>query len=140
MVKRSRVDLVAGKVGDNVAVPIPPMDRGRGDPRNILGVIVSCDDNMNYRIATRSGVLNGRYSRNQFDVCSERLLTENDVNQDAAISLRLAVIQTSISGGQGFVKCGYNGVIKCITNRCKCFKARILCNSRCHSCLSCFNK
>ena len=58
MVKRSRVDLVAGKVEDNVAVPILPVDRGRGDPRNIFGVIVSCDDNMSYRIATRRGVLN----------------------------------------------------------------------------------
>ena len=118
MVKRSRVDLVAGKVGDNVAVPILPVDRGRGDLRNILGVIVSCDDNMSYRIATRSGVVNRRYSRNQFDVCPERLLTENDVNQDAAISLRQAVIQTFISGGQGFVNCGYNGANKCKTNRC----------------------
>ena len=113
MVKCSRVDLVAGNVEDNVAVPILPVDRGRGDPRNIFGVIVSCDDNMSYRIATRRGVLNWRYSRNQFDACPERLLTENDVNQDAAISLRQAVIQTSISRGQGFVKCGCNGGNKC---------------------------
>jgi len=30
-VKRSRVEMVAGKVGDNVAVPIPLVDRGRGE-------------------------------------------------------------------------------------------------------------
>ena len=38
MVKRSRIDLHAGVIGDNVAVPIPAVDTGRGDPRNILGV------------------------------------------------------------------------------------------------------
>ena len=37
MVKRSRVDLQAGTIGDNVAVPIPAVDRGRGDARNIGG-------------------------------------------------------------------------------------------------------
>lgn len=72
MVKRSRVVLSAGEIGDKVAVPIP-LDRGRGDPRNVLGAIVSCDENNNYKIATRSGVLKGKYSRNQFDVCPERL-------------------------------------------------------------------
>ena len=38
MVKRSRLELVSGQIGDNVAVPIPLVDRGRGDPRNILGI------------------------------------------------------------------------------------------------------
>ena len=37
MIKRSRIDLAHGHPGDNVAVPIPLVDRGRGDPRNILG-------------------------------------------------------------------------------------------------------
>ena len=32
MVKRSRVDLKTGEVGDNVAIPIPTVDRGRGVP------------------------------------------------------------------------------------------------------------
>ena len=40
MVKRSRVDHRVGEQGDNVAVQIPFVDRGRGDPRNILGVII----------------------------------------------------------------------------------------------------
>ncbi|KAH3857474.1 hypothetical protein DPMN_100081 [Dreissena polymorpha] len=50
-VKRSRVELKAGETGDNVAIPIPVVDRGRGDPRNILGVIVGWDKNDMYRIA-----------------------------------------------------------------------------------------
>jgi hypothetical protein len=43
MIKRSRVELQTGAVGDIVAVPIPMVDRGRGDARNILGVIVHRD-------------------------------------------------------------------------------------------------
>ena len=58
MVKRSRVELKAGEPGDNVAVLIPLVDRGRGDPRNILGVIINRDLETNlYRIAVRAGIL-----------------------------------------------------------------------------------
>lgn len=41
MVKRSKVAFKSGEVGDNVAVPVPLVDRGRGDARNILGVILN---------------------------------------------------------------------------------------------------
>ena len=41
--KRSRVDFKSGEDGDNVAVPVPLVDRGRGDARNILGVILNRD-------------------------------------------------------------------------------------------------
>jgi hypothetical protein len=53
-------------VGDNVAVPIPSVDRGRGDPRNILGVILAVE-NGQYTIGCPSGILKGKYSRHQFD-------------------------------------------------------------------------
>ena len=43
MVKRSRVDFKHGQPGDDVAVAIPLVDHGRGNPRNILGVIVHRD-------------------------------------------------------------------------------------------------
>jgi len=141
MVKRSRVDLKTGVPGDNVAVPIPAVDRGRGDPRNILGVIVNRDvDTDQYKIAVKAGVLKGQYSRNQFDLCPQRLLTEADVSQENVTSLRSAVIAESSSGGQGFTKCNCNGPKKCQSNRCKCFKAKLKCNSRCHSSLTCSNK
>ena len=31
MVKRARIDLKVGEAGNNVAVPIPMVDRGRGE-------------------------------------------------------------------------------------------------------------
>ena len=40
MVKRSWVELVAASTGDNIAVPIPMIDHGRVDPRNLLGVVI----------------------------------------------------------------------------------------------------
>ena len=57
MVKRSRVDLQAGIIGDNVAVPIPAVDRGRGDARNISGVVVNKTDNDHDKIAVKCGLL-----------------------------------------------------------------------------------
>ena len=67
MVNRSRVDFKPGEPGDNVAVPIPLADRGRGDPRNIGGVIVHKDQETDiYKIAVKVGVLNGGFSSSQF--------------------------------------------------------------------------
>ena len=68
MVKRSRIIMVAGEPGDNVTVPVPLVDRGRSDPRNLLGLIRNRDENDMYTIAVRDGILKGKYSRNQFDL------------------------------------------------------------------------
>ena len=141
MVKRSRVEIASGERGDNVAVPIPLVDRGKGDPRNILGVIiVDRDLNDLYTIAVKVGILKGTYTRNQFDLCPQRLLTLEDVSQEKTVSLRTAVIQQSSCGGQGYIHCNYNGSKKCLSNRCKCFKLKVKCNSKCHSSLNCKNK
>ena len=69
-----------------------------------------------------------------------RLQSEDDVTTDKIISLRSAVQQESRSGGQGFAKCNCAGSKRCQTNRCKCFKLKVKCNSRCHSSLHCENK
>ena len=74
MVKRSIIDLQAGAIGGNVAVY-----RGRGDPRNILGVVVNKTDIDQYKLAMKFGQLNGHCSRNQFDICPQRLLFTDDV-------------------------------------------------------------
>ena len=140
MVKRTRVELKV-VADDNVAVSIPLVDRGRGDPRNILGIIVNRDlDTDHHTIGVKAAVLHGRYSRNQFDLCPQRLLTLDDVNEENQVSLRTAVHAQSACGGQGFLKCNCSGARKCKTNRCKCFKAKVKCNSRCHPSLNCANK
>jgi hypothetical protein len=140
MVKRSRVTNVAANTGDNVTIYIPLVDRGRGDPRNIMGVVCERDNNDLYRIAVRAGMLSGKYSRNQFDLCAHKLLTNNDISTEQEVGLRSAVQFESKCGGQGFFKCNCSGTGRCKTNRCKCFKAKVKCNSRCHSSTSCVNK
>ena len=140
MMKRSKVIMMPGLEGDNVAVPIPSVDRGRGDPRNILGIIISCDDKEQYTIACPAGILKGKFSRNQFDLCPQKLLYRDDVNTEITLSVRSAVHSESASGGQGFIKCNCSGPKKCQTKRCKCFKSKLKCNSRCHSSLNCSNK
>ena len=69
MVKRSRLCMIPCEPGDNVTIPVPLVDRGRSDPRNILGVVRDRNENDMYTIAVRAGVLKGKYSRNQFDMC-----------------------------------------------------------------------
>ena len=140
MIKRRRLQLPSVNTGDTVALSIPQVDRGRGDPRNILGLVMEHDlDTDLYRVAVKAGVLKERYSRNQFDCCPERLLTEDDVNQDKSVSLREAVNHQSLCGGQGFQKCSCASM-QCKTNRCACYKTKLLCNSRCHGSLKCKNK
>ena len=103
MIKRSRIEHVAGNLGDNVTIPIPLVDCGRGDPRNILGVIVDRDEKDLYRIAVRAGLLHGKYSRNQFDLCTQKLLAAEDVCQETEIALRAAVQAESKCGARGLL-------------------------------------
>ena len=121
MVKRSRINLKSGNIGDNVAVSIPAVDRGRGYARNILGIVVDKTEKDQYRIAVKNGILKGLYSRNQFDLCPQKLLGFEDIHTEKTVSMREAIAKES--GGQGFVKCNCNGAKRCQTNRCKCFKS-----------------
>lgn len=51
------------KVGDNVTVPIPDVDRGRGDLRNVIGVVLEINDDGLYKIGTKHGILQKLYCR-----------------------------------------------------------------------------
>ncbi|KAL8617489.1 hypothetical protein ACOMHN_062700 [Nucella lapillus] len=129
MVKRSRLDIGHRQRGDNVAIPIPLVDRGRGNPRNILGVILDRSENDNYTLVTKHGILKGAYTRNEFELCPQKLLSLSEMNCVKHVSLREAVILGSQSGGQGYVKCNCSGAKKCQNNQCKCFKAKLKCNN-----------
>ena len=103
MIKRSRTDLKPGAIGDYVAVPIPLVDRGRGDPRNIIGIIVNRDEHDMYRIAVKAGIFSTNYSRNQFDLCPQRLLADSDVNTQSTITLRQALKSSLQVGKDSFI-------------------------------------
>ena len=74
MVKCSHIDLKEAEGGDNVAVAMPMVDIGRGDPRNILKVVVHRYEQDVYRIAVKTGILSTKYSRNRFDLSAQKLL------------------------------------------------------------------
>ena len=57
MVLRGKGLLPAANVGDNVLLSIPSVDRGRGDPANLIAVILQKKDEK-YQVATKDGILN----------------------------------------------------------------------------------
>lgn len=125
-------------VGQNVTVPIPDVDKGKGDLRNIIAVVLNRSEDELYKLGTRDGILKKLYSRSEFDVCKQLFLDVKDIPTDKEISLRSAATSSSVGTGQGFFRC--HCTKHCATNICKCKKNKVLCNSKCHNSMSCKNK
>ena len=66
MLARSTRSLRAVGVGDNVSVPVSQFDRSKGDPPNLVGVVLSAEDNK-YVIGTKGGIIKGKLARNQIE-------------------------------------------------------------------------
>ncbi|OWR48203.1 KRAB-A domain-containing protein 2 [Danaus plexippus plexippus] len=98
---------------------------------------MSVTDHNLYKLGTKYGVLNQLYSRNEFTVCEEKFVNIDEV-PSRTCSLRECARKDSNLGGQGFQHCNCTG--ECNSNRCKCKKMHVLCNSKCHKSLSCKNK
>lgn len=124
-------------VGDTVVVPVPKVDRGRGDPRTVTAVVLEATSDGFYKLGNKKGVLSSLYARNQFDVVKEKFVAVTEVSEEEH-ALRTVATKSSILGGQGFRKCHCAG--KCDTNRCACRKAGELCKSQCHGGRPCCNK
>ena len=91
--KRSHVDLEAGVKGDNVLVPIPAVNRGRSDVQNIFGVAVIKTSNDQLKSPMKVGLLHRHYSRKQFNLCPQCLLSMEDVCTDKSVSCKSCVMQ-----------------------------------------------
>jgi hypothetical protein len=139
MLSRSNNILEEFDIGCNVLIPIPQVDRSKGDPKNIMAIVHEKTDK-GYSLATKHGILLGSYTRNQFELTDSLFLRPSDISIENFISLRRAVKVDSLFEGQGFLKCGCCGKNRCETNRCACRKAGQMCNSRCHPNLACKNK
>ena len=135
MLSNTNKRLDPASVGVSVIVPVPDLDRGRGDHRNLKGVILSEAEGF-YKIGTQFGILDSMYSRNQFSTASSLLLEVSAV-PDNEITLREAARLSSSGTGQGFFFCRCN---KVCAGRCKCKKASRFCNSKCHNSSACKNK
>jgi hypothetical protein len=125
-------------VGSTVRVPVPEVDRGRGDARSILAIVLKTTRDGFYKLGTRNGILKQLYARSQFGRCNQRLIKIEEVPTEKEISLRSAATAQSTGTGQGFVKCSCKN--KCQNNRCLCVKSKVLCQSKCHSSFPCCNK
>ena len=122
-------------IGDNVLVPVPEVDRGRTDFRNIPGVVTSVGTDGTYVIGTKSGTLKQPYVRSQFRQAA--MLDISDVPEKETCVREVAKME-SLCHGQGFLKCQCSG--SCSHDRCSCFKAKRKCNSKCHKSRTCPNK
>jgi len=125
-------------VGTIVLVQVAAPDRNKTDSHYIPGIVVEVTDHQFCRIACKGGVLKTCYAR-------ETLIVEANVTSELyglqgltdtwktlpKISVREALQNISPTGDQGYVKCGCKG--ECKKSNCNCFKAGVLCNSRCHA-------
>ena len=64
------------EVGKNNVIPIPMVDRGKDDQRNLLAVVLSREEH-GYKLRTKSSVLRGLYTRNQFELSDNNLLAKD---------------------------------------------------------------
>ena len=99
MLNLSAKRLKPANVGDNILVPVPDIDRGRADFRNVKGVIIKCGNDGIYTIGTSHGIL-----RQQYATTVGAFLEETEV-QENVISLREVARKESLGSGQGSRSC-----------------------------------
>lgn len=63
MLKTSDKNNAPLQVGDNVFLKIPSVDKAKSDLPNIVGVVLEINDHGLYKIGTRSGILDHKYTR-----------------------------------------------------------------------------
>jgi hypothetical protein len=76
MRNRSEKILTEVEIGQNVLIPIPNVDRGKGDPRNLMAVVAERVHN-GYKLGTSGGMLLGSYTRNQFELSDSQFLDKD---------------------------------------------------------------
>ncbi|XP_074040062.1 uncharacterized protein [Leptinotarsa decemlineata] len=89
--------------GVTIRVPIPDVDKGRGDLRNILAVVMDTTEDGFYKLGTANGVLKQLYAGSQFTVCTKSLVRVEDV-PDQETGLRTVATAQSTGSGQGFTQ------------------------------------
>lgn len=87
MLKRSNTKFLVAEIGQNIRIRVPELDRAKADSRNIIAVITSVENVSLYKLGTKHGIVNQMYSRNEFTICKEKIISINDV-PDITIALR----------------------------------------------------
>ena len=66
MIRRFKLQLDVAKYGDNIALPVPSVDRGKCDSRNLIGVVLAVNSDESFKISVTAGILKGTYLRTSF--------------------------------------------------------------------------
>ena len=66
MVEKSVMRFKAANVGDTVMGPIPDVDRGRAEFRNLKAIVTDVKENVLYKLSTTDSLLKQLYSQSQF--------------------------------------------------------------------------
>ena len=86
-------------------MPIPSVDRGRGDAANLLSVIIE-ENYGKFRIATKEGILSTWLERNSSAATKNCSLTTADIqNLKNEYTLRELVRLWSVGTGQRYRRC-----------------------------------
>ena len=102
MKMRSDKNFPDPKIGDTVRVPIPQVDRGKTDARNVLACVLEVTPDGFFKLGTRQGTLKQLYVRSQFQLCHEQFLKLEDVPAHEEMSLRSVASAQAVGNGQGF--------------------------------------
>ncbi|KAL4713359.1 hypothetical protein ACJJTC_016827 [Scirpophaga incertulas] len=126
-------------IGTTVLVEVPKVDRGPLDSKNIAGKILEKRNEL-FRVGTPFGIISDWIPRNAV-LSSPNTIISGDIPQ-ITLPLRTIAAKCSSFGGQGIKQCNCKDFKnkQCVSNRCNCKKAKVLCNSRCHKSLTCSNK
>nr|CAH7758792.1 unnamed protein product [Callosobruchus chinensis] len=135
MTNLSNKKLGSFNVGDNVLLGISEFDRGRGDPANLIGIVLA-EKGGKFKVGTKHGIVDTWLERNSLQSTKFKKLKLNDV-PNYETNIRTLVRKGSVGFGQGYKRCNCSRM--CNSKRCKCVKTNYLCNSACHAGRSCNN-
>jgi hypothetical protein len=105
MLRSSNQKIPSAQVGDTVRVRVPNIDRGRMDYQNILAVVMDVDNDF-YKLGTKYGIISQLYTRNQFAVCKEKLISLNDVLSDKTKVMYDAIVKKNVIQKNVIVRMG----------------------------------
>ena len=125
------------QIGDLVRVAIPKIDRCSVDRPTLPCKILERTENNKYCLGSKFGMIEIYYTASELESLGTASFPElNDIPPDK-ISIREAARLQSAGSASGSI---CNCKSECNSNRCRCKKADVSCNSRCHSGHSCQNK
>ena len=79
---------------------MPTVNKAKLKSYNLLAVVLEIiEDGTQYRLGTKSGILEGYFHRNQFQVTLVNLMNRKDVPMDITLSVRSAAIKENTGKG-----------------------------------------